>query len=1346
MTIESNKGTLTLSPITPNGTPNGKELLYDGEKKSVSGFVGQGEDGRILVTASNGKEYYLSNVSAWAEGTDAGTYPVSVTTKGYQVWTKNGKEVTSEFATPQVNDANLVIRKRTVTFSSGSKEWKYDKKPHKLEGVTVGGDGLTEDDAKAFSDKDYAEITVGSTLNTFDYGPELDLKNYAFGEGSDEKGRIFGTLTITNPDARYDISLTPNSDTYTYDGEEHTVSGFKNKNVKVVDGRIEVTVDGDTFYVTGITVPTTTETDAGKYPIEVSTGGAVVVDKGGNTVTGYFNVTASSDAALTIKKRDVILKSADLNKDYDGKALVNGDTPLAKEEGWAPDEGADYTFTGSQTQPDSSPNSFTYVLKSNTKAENYNLPVTDEEMAKCFGTLTVNPLGEGKRIKVEIKGASDTVIYDGKKQEVKGFEVNGQKIQPTDGRIPVSVNGLDYYVSGLECSASGKDAGTYPAEVTGTPVVTDAQGKDVTGQFVVGTVNGTLTINQREISIQSASLKKPYDGKYLTNGGNSLAVDVQAPVELVEQGIIGGVEGVEESGLAEDDKIEDVISFSFPSTGARLPNQPKSNTYKYTVISKNYKVSNAGYGTLTVLPLDEQSRYAITLNGKNETVTYDGQSHSVSGFETYTYDGKTQKVDEQGRIKVEVAGNTYYISGIGTNGVTETHAGEYADTLNGNAATVVDEDGQSVTEQFIVTANPGKLTINRRKITLTSGSQQWPYDGEVHRYEHATVSPADGLLPGENLEITFTGSQRWVGESDNTFEVGMGTKKDGKIDVEGSGDEDTDTSGEENTGFLHFGMTVHAAELDEAEEAPVPADAAETETATAKTGKNVVIVGDYEITCKWGKLTVLAPENGGKDESTGTNRVVQKTHGDPQDGNSFKIGETIDFTITAKNIYAEPRTITFEEQEGVTLDKDVFENVKPGEYATTTAHYTVAEDDSFAEEQRYRNTVKATISGGETFKATDDVNVEKAGAALVVDKTADVDGVAQIGDVISYTVTVQNTGNVTVKDISVTDELTGDSWSVDSLPKDGSREFSAEYTVTEEDARKGYVKNVAVAKGKDAQDNDVTSGKETTDDADGDDEDEGDNGNGTSIVKVNQMFDLTIHYVDENGNPLAADYTGSYKYGDSYYVKSPEVSGYTAVYAFISSDENGMPLKDIELTVPYVKNAEVINTNNETISNGPSGPTPAVQNNDSDDDDDDDDDDSSTSSSRTSSRTSRTSRTSRNANSNQSSSDAAGVSTPEVTNDQVADSNNRVRRSGGTPIGEDGATVTIDENGEPQLVSASDAETPLFNLGLGDHKCNVLRLLILLAAFAVVLVHTKKMKEYQSRLFELREKLEEEKK
>lgn len=98
---------------------------------------------------------------------------------------------------------------------------------------------------------------------------------------------------------------------------------------------------------------------------------------------------------------------------------------------------------------------------------------------------------------------------------------------------------------------------------------------------------------------------------------------------------------------------------------------------------------------------------------------------------------------------------------------------------------------------------------------------------------------------------------------------------------------------------------------------------------------------------------------------------------------------------------------------------------------------------------------------------------------------------------------------------------------------------------------------------------------------------------------------------------------------------------------------------------------------------------------------------------------------------------------------KTSDSDKKTVKAGDTinytirVINNGNARVTIDENGNPQLVSASDAETPLMNLNLGDHACNVLRFLILLAAMAMVIVHTKKMKQYQSRIFELREKLEE---
>ena len=181
-----------------------------------------------------------------------------------------------------------------------------------------------------------------------------------------------------------------------------------------------------------------------------------------------------------------------------------------------------------------------------------------------------------------------------------------------------------------------------------------------------------------------------------------------------------------------------------------------------------------------------------------------------------------------------------------------------------------------------------------------------------------------------------------------------------------------------------------------------------------------------------------------------------------------------------------------------------------------------------------------------------------------------------------------------------------------------------------------------------------------------------------------------------------------------------------------------MPAKDVDVTVTYVKNETVVNNND---GNG-GGST--ITRNDSDDDDDDDDDvaDDSTSTSKnrdTVNKGKDSNKADAGVNSDGSTTTTT-VATPEINDDQV-------RRSGGSRTGTDGgATITLDDNGEPQLVSASDAETPLFNLGLGDHKCNVLRLLILLAAFAVVLVHTKKMRQYQSRLFELREKLEEEKK
>ncbi|MCB7515069.1 hypothetical protein LI073_13985, partial [bacterium 210917-SL.2.15] len=64
--------------------------------------------------------------------------------------------------------------------------------------------------------------------------------------------------------------------------------------------------------------------------------------------------------------------------------------------------------------------------------------------------------------------------------------------------------------------AKATDAGTYTSAVTGTAVVKDSDGNDVTAQFSVKTENGTLTVTKRDVTITSGSAEKQYDGTALT--------------------------------------------------------------------------------------------------------------------------------------------------------------------------------------------------------------------------------------------------------------------------------------------------------------------------------------------------------------------------------------------------------------------------------------------------------------------------------------------------------------------------------------------------------------------------------------------------------------------------------------------------------------------------------------------------------------------------------------------------------------------------------------------------------------------------------------------------------------
>src|SRR5690625_3643623 len=78
------------------------------------------------------------------------------------------------------------------------------------------------------------------------------------------------------------------------------------------------------------------------------------------------------------------------------------------------------------------------------------------------------------------------------------------------------------------------------------------------------------------------------------------------------------------------------------------------------------------------------------------------------------------------------------------------------------------------------------------------------------------------------------------------------------------------------------------------------------------------------------------------------------------------------------------------------------------------------------------------------------------------------DGVANVGEDINYSITVSNTGNVTLSDINVTDpRIGGNIGMVHELAPSADSILSFTYTLTQKDIDSGGVHNIAYGEGKD---------------------------------------------------------------------------------------------------------------------------------------------------------------------------------------------------------------------------------------------------------------------------------------
>ncbi len=831
--VKTRAGKLVITPKSINTqeitVTKPADSQYDGNEHKNKPTVKDGE--KVLVENTDYTLSYSEDVI------NAGTVTVTITGKGNY---------------SQVTTVDYQITPRTVKLTSGSDSKTYDGTPLVKHDVTVSEDGFVKDDGATYNVTG-SQTETGSSKNTFTYtlNEKTLEKNYVIEikEGTLEVIPVTDevTVTITEHSAEhvydgtektvtgYDVKSISNKhytkDDFTFSGTaeakgtnvgEYPMNvqasdftnnshNFTNVTFIIEDGSlkitpksinpedektgIQVTKPDDTMYngEEQKNKPTVEDTKTGATLVEnvdytLSYTAAVNAGTVEVTITGIGNYTGTAKTSYEITKRNVTLTSATDSKVYDKNPLTNHNVAVGGD-GFVKEEGATYNVTGSQTSVGESDNEFTYTLKSNTKAENYNITTHN-------GKLIVT--AEASEVTVVITGRTGTFPYDGTEKSVKGYDVS-----ITQGSTYTEA---DFTFSGND-EVKGTEANTYPMGLK----VSDFTNNNTNYSSVTFVVNdGSLVINPKSIIPDGPNtpdekktgieVTNPEDSIYDglphvnpltvtdTKTGAALVRDTDytltyssdvinvGTVEINVKGI-GNYTGeftktykitpkeytvttdsakkvYDGTALTAGGKIEGIVDGEVVvvhTTGSQTEVGSTPNTYKLEwkkASSKNYKLKEDSIGTLTVTeqtidpgkdPDKPNPNYSgVTINKPSNKV-YDGKEHKWS----------PAVADKEGNALVEGTDYTVEYSTsdfrnvTGTITVTISGIGNYTGT---------------VTRTYEITP---------KAYTVTTESAKKVYDGTAL----TAGGKVEGIVSGETVEFTATGSRTDEGTSKNTYSL-----------------------------------------------------------------------------------------------------------------------------------------------------------------------------------------------------------------------------------------------------------------------------------------------------------------------------------------------------------------------------------------------------------------------------------------------------------------------------------------------------------------------------------------------------------------------------------------------
>ena len=263
-------------------------------------------------------------------------------------------------------------------------------------------------------------------------------------------------------------------------------------------------------------------------------------------------------------------------------------------------------------------------------------------------------------------------------------------------------------------------SGEFKAKLEGLTIVNKA-GENVTSCYAISTRSSKVTIRPRPITIEVESIERTYNGRPLYAKEYEITEGSLAEGNTSEIEVFGSRTDVGVSASGAEYRI-------FDANGDDV-----TEYYAVTVIS----------GTVKVSPRK------ITLTSDSYTGLYDGESHSAM---TTTMIGDI------------VEGQHVTLSGWTS--ITDT--GEYDNTFD---VAVLTADGDNVTSNYDVRVNFGKLKLLPRKITVTTGSGVFTYDGNYHNNYRYEISGDHGVAPSDYYDVGNFNDVIDFGEIENSCDV-----------------------------------------------------------------------------------------------------------------------------------------------------------------------------------------------------------------------------------------------------------------------------------------------------------------------------------------------------------------------------------------------------------------------------------------------------------------------------------------------------------------------------------------------------------------------------------------------